>query len=332
MKRIVLLLLTVAISCASTTRKDTPETPPVAPVVENKPKEQAPETNTPAITPPNVAAPKSDLEPKKEAKSDDKSFDEVGYCSWYGEQFQNKPTASGEPFDKAQLTAAHRTLPFGSEVKVLNLENKKETIVKINDRGPFNKARIIDVSEKAAEELDFKQAGVTKVGLTVIKRGDSSKVVKDDDFSLDDEDDEDDDLDDEDTMVPPKNESKPKPSNPPAKETKPVPVKPAPIKPATTPVKPVTPVKPATEPAPAIASKGDQPKGHSVQIGVFKDKKRADAFKAQVKAGGFKETIYQFDRAGTVVVQIGDFSDRNDAVALRDKLKEKNIFGFIPPK
>jgi len=94
--------------------------------------------------------------PEKKATSTG-NFDEVGLSSWYGIKFQGRATASGEPFDRTKLTGAHRTLPIGSMVKIQNLENNKEVIVRINDRGPFVDERIVDVSEKTAEVLEFKE-------------------------------------------------------------------------------------------------------------------------------------------------------------------------------
>ena len=85
-------------------------------------------------------------EVKEIAKTVEKpKFDEVGFASWYGIQFQGKPTASGEMFDRFKLTAAHRTIPFGSVVKIQNLENNRETEVVINDRGPFDEGNIIEL-------------------------------------------------------------------------------------------------------------------------------------------------------------------------------------------
>lgn len=115
------------------------------------------------------------------------NFDEIGYSSWYGAKYQGKPTASGEPFDSGKLTAAHRTLPIGSIVKVQNLENNKEAMVRVNDRGPFVEGRILDVSERTAEILEFKDKGVTKVGVTIVKKGDSDKFEDLDDGDLEDE-------------------------------------------------------------------------------------------------------------------------------------------------
>lgn len=112
------------------------------------------------------------------------NFDEVGLSSWYGQKFQGRPTASGEPFDRMKMTGAHRSLPLGSVVKIQNLDNQKEAVVRINDRGPFVEERIVDVSEKTAELLEFKEKGITKVGITVLKKGDE-------DLSADDLDDAD---------------------------------------------------------------------------------------------------------------------------------------------
>jgi rare lipoprotein A len=89
----------------------------------------------------------------------------VGTASWYGEYFQGKTTASGEPFDMRDFTAAHPSLPLGSFVKVTNLRNGKAVVVRVNDRGPVVDGRIIDVSYNAARALGFKERGVQKVRL-----------------------------------------------------------------------------------------------------------------------------------------------------------------------
>lgn len=89
-----------------------------------------------------------------------------GVASWYGPGFHGKKTASGERFNKHKLTAAHRSIKLGSRVKVTNLFNQKSVIVLINDRGPFVKGRIIDLSQAAKRELDME--GTTKVSIEVI--------------------------------------------------------------------------------------------------------------------------------------------------------------------
>ena len=90
---------------------------------------------------------------------------QVGTASWYGEYFQGKPTASGEPFDMRDLTAAHPSLPLGTFVKVTNLRNGKAVVVRINDRGPVVDGRIIDLSRDAASVLGFKERGLQTVRL-----------------------------------------------------------------------------------------------------------------------------------------------------------------------
>ncbi len=89
-----------------------------------------------------------------------------GIASYYGEQHQGKRTASGEIFNMNKLTAAHRTLPFGTLVKVTNIKNHLSVIVRINDRGPFIKGRIIDLSKRASKEINMN--GITTVNVEVI--------------------------------------------------------------------------------------------------------------------------------------------------------------------
>lgn len=86
-----------------------------------------------------------------------------GLATWYGERHHGRPTASGERFDMHALTAAHRTLRFGTQVIVTNLENGKTVVVRINDRGPYGRGRIIDVSRAAAERLGMIARGVVRV-------------------------------------------------------------------------------------------------------------------------------------------------------------------------
>lgn len=153
---------------------------------------------------PSVTTAPVDLPTKKPTTQ----FDEVGLSSWYGQKFQGRPTASGEPFDRMKMTGAHRTLPIGTVVKIQNLENQKEAVVRINDRGPFVDERIVDVSEKTAEILEFKDKGITKVGIKVLKKGEDELA---------------DDLDDADLL-----------DDTPAKPEKLTPVKPGVAKPALT--------------------------------------------------------------------------------------------------
>jgi rare lipoprotein A len=99
-------------------------------------------------------------------------YDETGVASWYGPTFYGRRTANGETFDAEALTAAHRTLPMPVNVRVTNLENGKSLILRVNDRGPYAKGRIIDVSERAAELLGYRAQGTARVRVTYVGRAD----------------------------------------------------------------------------------------------------------------------------------------------------------------
>ena len=94
---------------------------------------------------------------------------QVGTASWYGSYFHGKETASGEPFDMYDLTAAHPTLPLGTYVRVTNLRNGRAVVVRINDRGPVVEGRIIDLSYEAAQVLDLKNRGIQQVRLDLVR-------------------------------------------------------------------------------------------------------------------------------------------------------------------
>ena len=91
-----------------------------------------------------------------------------GNASWYGPYWHGRMTSNGEKFNKNKLTAAHRTLPFNTRVKVTNLKNNKSVVVRVNDRGPFKPGRIIDLSEKAADKIDGKKQGISYVKVQVL--------------------------------------------------------------------------------------------------------------------------------------------------------------------
>ncbi len=100
---------------------------------------------------------------------EDPAYNEIGAASWYGRRFHGRKTASGQIYNMNALTAAHPTLPFGTKVLVTNLTNHKSVALTVNDRGPFAKGRIIDVSSHAAEHLGFRRAGSTRVRVEVIR-------------------------------------------------------------------------------------------------------------------------------------------------------------------
>jgi|SRR6185503_19737776 len=91
-----------------------------------------------------------------------------GVASYYGREHHGKKTANGEIFDMKKLTAAHPSLPFGTQVRVTNLSNQRSVIVRINDRGPYYRGRIIDLSLAAAERLEMIKSGITKVNVEIL--------------------------------------------------------------------------------------------------------------------------------------------------------------------
>lgn len=94
---------------------------------------------------------------------------QVGTASFYARRFHGRTTASGVRYDSAKMLAAHRTLPFGTQVRVTNLENRRSVVVTVVDRGPFRRGRIIDVSRGAAAELGFVRRGLATVRLEVVR-------------------------------------------------------------------------------------------------------------------------------------------------------------------
>jgi len=92
----------------------------------------------------------------------------VGFASWYGERHQGHKTASGEIYDVDKLTAAHRTLPFGTRLRVTNVANGRSVVVRVNDRGPWVNDRVLDVSQIAAKTLGMIGDGITKVEIVVL--------------------------------------------------------------------------------------------------------------------------------------------------------------------
>ena len=99
-----------------------------------------------------------------------KQASELGKASYYADKFEGRKTANGETFHQSSATAAHKTLPFGTKVKVKNLDNGKKVTVRINDRGPFVAGRIIDLSRAAAKEVGLVQSGVANVKITYKKK------------------------------------------------------------------------------------------------------------------------------------------------------------------
>jgi rare lipoprotein A len=104
------------------------------------------------------------------AHAQDSALLDSGSASFYAAKFDGRRTASGEIFRNSDMTAAHRTLPFGSQVRVTNLANGRSVVVRVNDRGPWHKNRVIDVSRAAAEEIGMVRSGTARVTLELIAR------------------------------------------------------------------------------------------------------------------------------------------------------------------
>lgn len=153
-------ILTLAACSHKPTRVSVPAAPPpagTAPIGET-PSDTA-KTEIPKAAPPEIEVP-ADAKPV---------LVETGIASWYGPPYHNRRGSNGEVYDMHAMTAAHRTLPLGSIVRVVNMETKDSAIVRITDRGPFIEGRVIDLSKAAAEKIGMIQKGTTEVRLEVLK-------------------------------------------------------------------------------------------------------------------------------------------------------------------
>lgn len=124
-----------------------------------------------AATRPSAAIDPPDPPPHSQKAHGHAHHGQTGYASYYARAHDGLRTASGERYDMDEMTAAHRTLPFGTRVRVTNLENGRHAVVRINDRGPFRKGRVIDVSYAAARKLGLVHSGVAKVRVEVLGEG-----------------------------------------------------------------------------------------------------------------------------------------------------------------
>jgi rare lipoprotein A len=109
---------------------------------------------------------------------DPKGFTQSGYASWYGLKFQGHLTSNGETYNMYEMTAAHKTLPIPTYVRVTNLDNNLSTVVRVNDRGPFHEGRIIDLSYAAATKLDYSDKGTARVKIEVLEAGEEYTVLE----------------------------------------------------------------------------------------------------------------------------------------------------------
>jgi rare lipoprotein A len=94
-----------------------------------------------------------------------------GIASYYSDEFNGRRTSSGEVFNNGELTAAHRTFPFGTRIKVINLSDRSEVVVRVNDRGPVKPERVVDLTRRAADEIGLVRAGLARVRIEVLEWG-----------------------------------------------------------------------------------------------------------------------------------------------------------------
>lgn len=103
--------------------------------------------------------------------------DEVGKAGYYADSLHGRKTASGEKYDKYEFTCAHKSLAFGTKIRVTRLDNKKSVVVRVNDRGPYTEGFIVDLSRAAAEEIDLIKIGITRVKVEILEAGSSARVA-----------------------------------------------------------------------------------------------------------------------------------------------------------
>ena len=220
---------------------------------------------------------------------------ESGIASWYGYPYHGRRAANGEVYDMEAYTAAHRTLPFETWVRVKNLTNSRTVEVRIQDRGPFVNGRIIDLSRAAAREIDLLGPGVVKVKLTVIKP----------------------------PKHPPQRTSVEVPPAPPVTKTTAAPAPPPPPPVAAAPPPPAAiPVPvPVGPPVPQVSAAAE-PELYAVQIGAFQDWARAEALRAKMQQQFGKARLVPRTGAMTVWrVLVGEEESSEKAEVLAERLR-----------
>lgn len=170
---LVLVIALVALHCAGTPRYTRLSTSPVPILVKNLPQPAIIAHPTPIQAKKQVQLPTSQIEvtpplSTEPAAPETPNFFQTGKASYYANKFHGRKTASGERYNKTAFTAAHRTLPFGTIARITNLATQQSVVVRINDRGPVSKQRVIDVSAAAAEALAMKRAGIAMVGIEIV--------------------------------------------------------------------------------------------------------------------------------------------------------------------
>jgi len=169
-RRFVILMLALVFSAACGKKVRVSVPPPISPTDSVAGARTSPPSPPTTSLPSPTPTPDADVAARDAVTAVDPEL--VGLASYYAEPYHGRKTANGETFDTYQeLTAAHRTLPFNTVVKVVNQDNGKDVEVRINDRGPFIDGRVIDLSLKAAREIDMVRAGIVPVRLEILKEG-----------------------------------------------------------------------------------------------------------------------------------------------------------------
>ncbi|HEX5421818.1 MAG TPA: septal ring lytic transglycosylase RlpA family protein [Gammaproteobacteria bacterium] len=232
-----------------------------------------------------------------------KGYDERGVASWYGPQFHKRMTSSGEPYDMYAMTAAHKTLPLPTWVEVTNLENGRRVVVKVNDRGPFVKHRLIDLSYAAAKELGIVRNGTARVevralGAPQILRTDSGATTAAVQTGS---------LAEAGNATPAEAERRSAgyaPSRDPA---------------------PISSLLPSAEALNAPAGGSSQLELY-IQVGAFSDLANARKLAARLRAAGYKSTfIVKGSDDGLERVRIGPFSDVQEYDRVNEGLRQRGL-------
>ena len=162
------LFAALALSACAAQQSPAPDAPP--------PAEPAPHAAAAPAAPAAKKAARQSAAKKADKTEKTAKFSQTGKASWYGPGFHGKKTANGEWFDMNTLTAAHRTLPISSRVRVTNLANGKSVVVRINDRGPYHGNRVMDLSKAAAQELGFIRTGTAQVKIEPLAPADGKTI------------------------------------------------------------------------------------------------------------------------------------------------------------
>lgn len=252
---------------------------------------------------------------------------EFGEASIFADNFQGKKTASGELYDMNKLTAAHKSFPFGTKLKITRLDNKQSVIVRVNDRGPYIKGRVVELSRKAAREIGLTE-GEVKVRIELVEKANSNEDIRPPKPAPVVE------IPDAKNDFASKGDDKKKKTATPKKETKPTAT---PKEYTTTPEN----TKAAAKEVPTETAKNFAPgelykinllkperEGYGLQVAVMKDVDNAMRKVAELQKDFFKNVLMMSDKSGYKII-LGPFPDVATAESYKKSAKKKKMQGFI---